>query len=77
MTIELSKETEQYLEAYLVEQGLKKDAMSGVVEEAIEDFLFKRMLDGAAKRNADLDPETAEDLIEGVIKEDRQKQRSH
>ena len=77
MTIELSKETEQYLEAYLIEQGLQKDAMSNVVEEALEDFLFKRMLDSAAKRNADLDLQAAESLIQEVIKEDRQNQRNN
>ena len=75
MTIELSKETEQSLEAYLAQQGLKKEAMSEVVEEAIETFLFKQMMNAAHKRNAHLDPEETEAMIEQVIKEDRQKQR--
>lgn len=77
MTIELSKETQKYLEDYLIQEGLKKDAMPDVVEEAIESFLFKQMLYKSGKRNADLSPDAAESLMERVIQEDRQKQRSH
>jgi hypothetical protein len=76
MTITISKETQQYLEAYLLQQGLDKEAMSDVVEEALEDFLFKRMLDTSAKRNADLSSEEAEALVEQVVTQDRQ-QGSH
>ncbi len=75
MTIELSKETEQYLEAYRVEHGLKKDDMFEIVEEAIETFLFKQMMRTAQKRNAQLDTEETEAMIEQTIKEDRKKQR--
>ena len=75
MTIQLSKETEQSLEAYLVERGLDKGAMSEVVEEAIETFLFRQMMNAAHKRNAHLDPEATERMIEQTIKEDR-KQRN-
>ena len=77
MTIEISKETEQSLQTYLVESGLDKTAMSDVVEEAIENFLFRQMMQNAHKRNLHLDPEATETMIERTIKEDRQKQRSH
>lgn len=77
MTIEISKETEQYLEAYLLQEGLRKEAMSEVVEEALEVVFFKQMLDASARRNANLEPQHAEALVEHVIKEDRQKQRKH
>ena len=77
MTIELSKETEQSLETYLVERGLGKAAMSDVVEEAIETFLFRQMMQSAHKRNAHLNPEATEAVIEQTVKGDRQKQRSH
>ena len=75
MTIEISKETEQYLEAYLVQEGFRKEAMSEVVEETLEVFLFKQMLDTTARRNADLKPVQADALVKHVIKEDRQTQR--
>jgi hypothetical protein len=75
MTIEISKETQAQLEAYLVQQGLKKEAMSEVAEEAIETFLFRQMLDKTGKRNGDLSPEEAEALAEDVVAEDRKKQR--
>ena len=76
MTIQLSKETEQSLETYLSESGLDKAGMSEVVEEAIETFLFRQMMQRAQKRNAHLDPEATEAMIEQTIKEDRQNQRA-
>lgn len=75
MTIEISKETQAQLEAYLIQQGLKKEAMSKVAEEAIETFLFRQMLDKIGERNADLSPEEAEALAKSVVAEDRKKQR--
>jgi len=75
MTIELSKETEQYLQEYLLREGLQPDAASNIVNTALEDFLFREMLRQAHERNKDLNPEEAEALIADVIKEDRAKQR--
>ena len=83
MKIELSKETEQYLKDYLREQGLAADgnsdaistAMNSVVQEAIEGYLFRHMVQNAHKRNKDLDVAETEKLIEEVIREDRKKQR--
>ena len=75
MTVELSKEAEASLEAYLAEKGLRKDAMPGVVEEAIEDFLFRQTLADAHRRNADLEPEEAEAVAEEAVRNYRQSQR--
>jgi hypothetical protein len=77
MTIEISKEIQAQLEAYLFQQGLKKEAMSQVAEEAIETFLFRQMLDKTGKRNADLSPAEAEAVAEDVVAEDRKNQRNH
>ena len=77
MTIEISRETEQSLETYLIESGLDKADIPDVVEEAIENFLFRQMMQNAHKRNLHLDPEATEAMIERTIKEVRQKQRSH
>ena len=76
MTIELSKETEQSLEAYLAQKGLKKDAMTEVVEEAVEDFLFRQSLHEAHERNAQLDPEVVEATVEDAVRDYRQNQLS-
>ncbi len=76
MTIELSKETEQSLEAYLTERGLQKEAMSEVAEEAIADFLFRQALQEAHQRNAHLDPEEIEAMVEDVVREHRRSQRN-
>lgn len=57
MTVELSKETEASLEAYLAEKGLRKDAMPDVIEAAIEDFLFRQAFQGSHERNAHLEPQ--------------------
>ena len=76
MTVELSKETQQSLEAYLAEKGLQKNAMPGVVEEAIEDFLFRQALRGAHGRNARLEPGEVEATVEDVVRDYRQGQPS-
>ncbi len=79
MTIELNKETEQNLEDYLMQQGLESDALSDamntVVQEAIEDYLFRQMMRNAQERNKNLNVAETEELIEDVIREDRHKQR--
>ena len=76
MTVELSKETEQSLEACLVEKGLRKNAMPGGVEEAIEDFLFRQALQRAHGRNARLEPEDVEATVEDAVRDYRQSQPS-
>ena len=76
MTVELSKEIEQSLEAYLAEKGLQKNAMPGVVEEAIEDFLFRQALRGAHGRNTRLEPEEVEATVEDAVRDYRQGQPS-
>ena len=76
MTVELSKEIEQSLEAYLAEKGLQKNAMPGVVEKAIEDFLFRQMLGDAHRRNADLNPVETEAIAEEAVRDYRQSQPS-
>ena len=76
MTVELSKETEASLEAYLTGKGLRKDAMPGVVEEAIEDFLFRQALQQAHGRNARLEPEEVEATVEDAVRDYRQGQPS-
>ncbi len=76
MTIELSEETEQSLEAYLAQKGLKREALADVVEEAVEEFLFRQSLQEAHERNAHLDPEEVETIVEDAVREHRQSQLS-
>ena len=76
MTIEISKETEQSLEAFMAQQGLSKDAISDVVEEAIEDYLFRQMMSANHKRNAHLDPDEVDNLVENEIRQHRQNKHS-
>lgn len=74
MTIELSEEIEKSLQAYLAQQGLEADAMSNVVEEAVETFLFRQMFKEAHERNAGVDPEKAQADIEGAVDDYRSHQ---
>ena len=76
MTVELSKETEASLEVYLTEKGLRKDAMPGIVEEAIEDFLFRQALQRAHGRNAHLEPDEVEATVEDAVRDYRKRQLS-
>jgi len=76
MTIEISKETEQSLEAFTTQQDLSKEAMSEVEEEAIEDYLFRQMMSPNHKRNAQLDPEDVDTLVENEIRQHHQEKQS-
>ena len=75
MTVELSKETEQSLEDYLASKGLDKGAMSEVVEEAIDTFLFRQALRDSHQRNAHLEPEEVEAIVEEAVREHRRSKR--
>lgn len=77
MTIELSEELEQSLQAYLADRGLTEAAMTDVVEEAVETFLFQQTLKEAHERNAHISPEEAEAAIEQAVREYRRNQASH
>ena len=76
MTIELSKETEQSLQVYLAQKGLKAEAMSEVVDEAVETFLFRQMFKGAHERNAGVDLDKAQADIEDAVDDYRRNQLS-
>ncbi len=76
MTIELSEETKQSLQAYLAAKGLADDAMSDIVNEAVETFLFRHMFREAHEHNAGVDVDEAEASIEDAIREYRDKQIS-
>ena len=77
MTIELSKETQTSLEAYLAEKGLQREMISDVAEEAIADFLFRQSLQEAHRRNAHLEPEEVEATVEAALREHRYNQHKH
>ena len=76
MTIELSKETQQSLQAYLAQKGLDDDAMSAVVDEAIETFLFRQMFREAHERNAQVNVDEAQADIEDAVDTYRRNQLS-
>lgn len=76
MTIELSEETRQSLQAYLAARGLTEDAISDVVNEAVETFLFRQMFREAHEHNAGVDVNEAEASVEDAIREYRDKQIS-
>lgn len=62
MTIELCKELERPLQEYLTRRGLSEDTMPGIVEEAIEAFLFQRLFDESHDRNVHTDPDEIDSL---------------
>ena len=74
MTITLSKETEQSLENYLVYQGLNKEALSSIVEEAIETFLFRQRFQHVHQNNQHLSLDDVENMVEEAVRGHRQKQ---
>ena len=50
--------------------------MPGVVEEAVEDFLFRQALQRAHGRNARLEPGEVEATVEDAVRDYRQSQSS-
>lgn len=70
MTFELSKETEQSLQAYIAQKGLK-NAAAKLVDEAVETFLFRQMFSEAHEQNANVDIEKARADIEDAVNDYR------
>ena len=75
MTVELSKEAEESLSTYLSEEGLGRDAAPGVIEEALEAFLFRQTLQRGHALNEDLSIEDAEALAEKAVRAVRRELR--
>lgn len=67
-TIKVSAETDRSLRTFLAQRGMKKGALSTFVEEAVEERLYRLMVEEIQARNADLPEDELEDLVEEAVR---------
>ena len=67
-TIKVSEEVDRNLRVYLAEHGGRKGDLSRFVEEAVEERLYRLMLDDVQQRNADLDEADAAALVDEALR---------
>jgi hypothetical protein len=70
-TVKVSKETDLTLRTYLGAQGAKKGDLSKFIEEAVRWHVFHRTVQDIRERNADIDPDELQSLIDEVASEVR------
>ena len=66
-TITVSTETDRSLRTFLAQRGMKKGALSAFVEEAVEERLYRLMVEEVQARNADLTGEELDALVEEAV----------
>jgi len=74
-TIKVSTETDRSLRTYLAQRGMKKGALSAFVEKAVEERLYRLMVEELQARNADLTDTELDDLVEEAVNWARTGQR--
>ena len=67
-TIKVSAETDRSLRTFLAQRGMKKGALSAFVEEAVEERLYRLMVEEIQARNADLPEDELENLVEEAVR---------
>lgn len=67
-TIKVSAETDRSLRIFLAQRGMKKGALSAFVEEAVEERLYRLMVEEVQARNADLPEDELENLVEEAVR---------
>jgi hypothetical protein len=74
--IKVSKEIDLTLRTYLGALGMKKGDLSKFIEDAVRWRIFNRTVQGIKSRNADVDPDDLQAIIDGAVREARAERRS-
>ena len=69
--IKVSKETDLTLRTFLGAQGAKKGDLSKFIEEAVRWRVFNLTVQDIRERNADVDPEELQRIIDETVREVR------
>ena len=75
-SVKVSKETDLTLRTYLGSQGMKKGDLSKFIEEAVRWRVFHRTVQDIKGRNADVDSEELQSLIDDAVQAVRRERRS-
>ncbi len=67
-TIKVSAETDRSLRTFLAQRGMKKGALSAYVEDAVEERLYRLMVEEIQARNLDVTEDELEDLVEEAVR---------
>lgn len=67
-TIKVSEETDRSVRTYLAQTGGKKGALSRFVEDAVEDRLYRLMVEDIQTRNSDLSEEEVLKLVDEAVR---------
>ncbi|MBM4264325.1 MAG: hypothetical protein FJ145_23240 [Deltaproteobacteria bacterium] len=73
--IKVSRDTDLALRTFLGAQGMKKGDLSKFIEEAVRWRVFHRTVQDIRMRNADLDPEKLQRLVDDAVDEVRSERR--
>jgi Ribbon-helix-helix domain len=74
--IKVSKETDYTLRTFLESQGMKKGDRSKFIAEAVRWRVFHRTVQEIKTRNADLDPDEMQSLIDDAVSDVRTERRA-
>ena len=66
-TVVVSEETDRSLRTFLAQRGLKKGALSAFVEEAVEERLYRLMVEEIQDRNEDLSDDEIIELVDEAV----------
>jgi Holliday junction resolvase len=69
--IKVSKETDLTLRTFLGAQGAKKGDLSKFIEEAVRWRVFNLTVQDIRERNADIDPDELQSIIDETVREVR------
>ena len=69
--IKVSKETDISLRSYLAANGMKKGDLSKFIEEAVNEYVFDRMVEDTRALNAGTDPDELQAIIDQAVREVR------
>ena len=69
--IKVSKETDISLRSYLAAKGMKKGDLSKFIEEAVNEYVFDRMVEETRTLNAGTDPDELQAIIDQAVREVR------
>ncbi len=74
--IKVSKDTDESLQSFLRSQGLSLSDLSPIVEEAVRDYVFFKVVDEVHQQNRGLDPDVVQSAVDTALEDVRAERRA-